>query len=528
MDGDRHALLTAAEMQAVDARAIEGGADGFALMRRAGEAVARHVRRRASPDARVAIVAGPGNNGGDGAVAARALEDAGFGQVTLLRAGGEPRPGSDAERAFADWTGTTCRAESADDALDVIDAADVVVDALFGAGLSRDLDGPFAELVRVMDARAGRGALLVAVDLPSGLDGDAHVVRGVAVRATLTVTFVRPKIAHCLHPGRGLCGETVVEDIGMPAAALRAVLDAAEARCDINDPALWRDALPRPDATAHKFRRGHVLVRGGPPHQTGAARLSADAALRTGAGLVTIASARAALPIVAAHVTAVMLRPADDTDDWRALLDDDRLRAVVVGPGNGVDAGTADAVDAALASGHACVLDADALTCHEAVGGREASGLLDALRAADAPLVLTPHEGEFERLFGHTDIGTLPSRLHRARAAAALAGAVVVLKGADTVVAAPGGRATVNVNAPPWLATAGAGDVLAGTIGALLAQGMDAFDAASAAVWLHGEAARALGWPLTAEQLAPAIARALGRLVDLASPAPPRLAYDAP
>lgn len=537
-----HALLGAREMQAVDARAIADGADGFALMRRAGEAVARHVRRLVPRGSRIAIVAGSGNNGGDGAVVAGRLREAGFERTTLIRAGGAVRTGSDAARAFDEWRGETLvvapdapdaadaadaseAAALTDDVRQAIDGADVVVDALLGAGLSRDVDGVFADLVHAMNAAGERGASLVAVDLPSGTDGDAHVVRGAAVRATLTVTFVRLKIVHCLYPGRALCGQVVVEDIGMPASALAAVLDASAERCHANHPSLWRDALPRPEATAHKFRRGHVLVRGGPVHQTGAARLTATTALGAGAGLVTLASARDAVVVNAAHLSAVMLRPCDTTDEWRALADDERIRALVVGPGNGVDAATAGAARVALASGRAVVLDADALTCHGALEKAGAAAFVDAMHAARATLVLTPHEGEFERLFGDICPDSETSRLHRARAAAASARAVVVLKGADTVVAAPDGRATINVDAPPWLATAGAGDVLAGGIAALLAQGMAPFEAASAAVWLHAEAARELGWPLTAERLAPAVGQALGRLVDPAPPPLPRLAF---
>jgi len=544
--GGVHALLSASEMQRVDARAVADGADGFALMRRAGEAVARHVSRLADVGDRVVIVAGPGNNGGDGAVAAHALEQAGFERVALVRAGGEAREGSDAARAFGAWQGRALlvppeATSLPNDVRAALGGARVLVDALLGAGLAREVGGRFADLVRAMDAAGSRdGVHLVAVDLPSGLDGDAHVIRGVAARASSTVTFVRLKVAHCLYPGRALCGEILLEDIGMPERALAAVLEAAPAPCHANDPALWRHALPRPETTTHKFRRGHVLVRGGPLHQTGAARLSAGAALHAGAGLVTLATSREALAVNAAHLTAVMLRPCDTDEDWRALLLDERIGAIVVGPGNGVDAATAGAVESALAvaprgaearavangaearpavTDRACVLDADALTCH----GEERVRFVERLRAYGGPLVLTPHEGEFARLFG-ADIPDGPSRLHRARAAAALAGAVVVLKGADTVVAAPDGRATINLNAPPWLATAGAGDVLAGVVGALVAQGMSAFAAASAAVWLHAEAARELGWPLTAEQLVPAVGRVLGRLASPAPPPLPRLA----
>ena len=510
-------LLSAADMQAVDARAVAGGADGFALMRRAGEAVARQVRRRVSRGTPIVVVAGSGNNGGDGAVCAATLVAHGH-DVTLLRAGGEPREGSDAERAFAAWEGPLLavlpgeRASLAA-ALDAIAGAGYLVDALFGAGLSREVEGLFAELVRALDRSA---APLLAVDLPSGLDGNEHRVRGVAARATLTVSFVRLKPVHVLQPGRTLCGEVVIEDIGMPATALA----DAPGNCLLNAPDVWRETLPRPAADDHKFRRGHVLVRGGPARQSGAARLSASAALQSGAGLVTLAVAPEALTINAARLTAVMLRVVESVADWRATFDDSRLSTLLLGPGNGRDAHTRRATLDALASGRACVLDADALSCH----GDAPGDFLSALRAARGAVVLTPHDGELERLVGHTDIPSLPSRLHRARATAALAGCVIVSKGSDSVVAAPDGRATIAVNAPPWLATAGAGDVLAGVVAALLAQGMPAFEAASAAVWVHGEAARTLGWPLTAEQLVVAVGEALNRVAAFAPPALPMLA----
>lgn len=504
-------LLTASEMQAVDARAIAAGADGFRLMCRAGEAVARHVRRRVSRAASVVIVAGSGNNGGDGAIAAASLA-ASEHAVLLVRVGGAARPGSDAERAFQQWHGhTLCVGDEVPlpNAVQVALArADLIVDALFGAGLSRPIGGEQAAMVQAINEAC---AEIIAIDLPSGLNGDTHAVDGPVVEAALTIAFERAKPAHCLYPGRALCGDVVIEPIGMPKEALA----QAPTTCRMLTPAAFRDQLPLPTPTTHKFVRGHVLVRGGPLAQTGAARLSATAALASGAGLVTLASPRDAMAVNAAQLTAVMLREADSPDRWRELLADERLRAVVVGPGNGLDAATADAVDAAIESGHACVIDADGLSCH-----RQAAALfIERLQACPTVAVLTPHDGEFARLFGHTDITEQPSRLHKARAASVLSGSIIVSKGADTVVAAPDGRAVVGVNAPPWLATAGAGDVLAGLIASLLAQGMPPFDAASAAVWLHGEAARQLSWPMTAESLPSTIAKVLARQVNLAAPA---------
>jgi len=504
-------LLTAAEMQAVDARAAALGADTFMLMLRAGEAVARHVRRRVSRQASIVIIAGPGNNGGDGAIAAASLQASAH-SVVLVRLGRDARADSDAARAFAAWSGDTRTVDPGAAGLSVeietlLEQADLIVDALFGAGLSRPVEGSAAALVKQANESA---AQVLAVDLPSGLNGDRHQGEGMVMEAALTVAFERAKPAHYLYPGRAHCGRTFIEPIGMPAAAFR----SAPEDCHRLDTGLWRDALPALSPTTHKFQRGHVLVRGGALSQTGAARLSATSALSSGAGLVTLASSREAAPVNAAHLTAVMLKVFDSIDDWQHMLADVRLSAVVIGPGNGVDDVTRAALGAALMSDHTCIIDADALSCHQ----DDPERFIDSLRSARRLPVLTPHDGEFERLFGHTDIPALPSRLHRARAAARLTRSLVVSKGADTVVAAPDGRAAIGVNAPPWLATAGAGDVLAGLIAGLLAQGMPAFEAASAAVWLHGEAARELGWPLTSESLPGAIMRVLTRVASVAAP----------
>ena len=497
----RHALLDARQMTAADAAAIRSGTDGFELMRRAGEALADAAARElaAAGGGPVTVCAGPGNNGGDGAVVA-ALMAAGGADVALVRVGGA-RAGSDAARAFGAWTGPTLETSGG---AERVGSSALAVDALLGAGLSRAPDGDFAALIGAMN---GSGARTLAADLPSGLDGNAHVAPGPVVRADATVTFVRYKPAHLLEPGRSLCGRLELADIGMPDAAL----DGLGVDAWANVPALWRASIRPPAVGGHKFGRGHVLVRAGGPSTGGAARLAASAALGCGAGLVTLACPGSATLVNAAHLDAVMLARADDVDAWRALLGDARVGTLLLGPGNGSDAATADAVIASLGAGRDCVLDADALTAHAA----EPTALFDAIRAASGSAVLTPHEGEFARLFGTAEAAGAvggPSKLHRARAAARLSGATVVLKGPDTVVAAPDGRASVGVNAPPWLATAGSGDVLAGTVAALLAQGTPAFEAASAAVWLHGDAGARLGWPTTAEALAPAVGDALRRL----------------
>ena len=467
------ALLSVAEMYAADAAAIEAGTPGLALMENAGRAVAHAITRRWAPRP-VSVLCGPGNNGGDGFVVARLLEAAGW-PVRLGLLGSRDRLTGDAAAMAARWAHPV---EPLDPAL--LEGAPLVVDALFGAGLSRALDGPARALA---EASVERGLACVAVDMPSGIHGDTGAPLGRCFDATLTVTFGRRKCGHLLLPGRQRAGDLVVADIGIPLA----VIDALDIRVHENDPLLWRARLPRPRPGDHKYSRGHALVVGGDGAHSGAARLAARAALRAGAGLVTVHAPDAALPVYAAQLTAVMVGSRAALDE---ALADERKNALLIGPGCGVTAATREQTLRALGAGKRCVLDADALTAFEDDPA--------ALFAALGPeAVLTPHEGEYRRLFSRQG-----DKLARARAAAAACGAVVVLKGADSVIAAPDGRAAINANAPPTLATAGAGDVLAGLILGLAAQDMPAFEAAAAAVWLHGAAAAAFGPGLIAEDLA--------------------------
>jgi hydroxyethylthiazole kinase-like uncharacterized protein yjeF len=486
------ALLTSAEMGKADAAAIASGVAGAVLMENAGRAVAEEVARR-FPDAEtVAVLCGPGNNGGDGFVAARHLTERGY-QVRLGFDGDPSRLPKDAAAMAERFAGTRAPLSP-----DLFAGAGVVVDALFGAGLARRIEGKLAALIESVNAS---GIPVVAVDVPSGIDGTTGEVRGVAVDAIATVTFFRRKPGHFLLPGRIHCGEIVLADIGIPASVLAEIAPNTFA----NAPGLWLAQFPWPKAEGHKYARGHAVVVSGPVYSTGAARLAARGALRAGAGLVTVASPRDALQVNAAQLTAVMVREADDARGLKSLLADERKSAVLIGPGVGLGARTRDLVLAALASDAAIVLDADAITSF----GDEPAALFAKILSRKAPVVLTPHDGEFARLFG--DLAMKP-KLERARAAAARSGAIIVLKGADTVVAAPGGTASINATTSPWLATAGTGDVLGGIVLGLLAQRMPAFLAASAAVWLHGAAAKAYGPGLIAEDLSemlPVVLRAL-------------------
>lgn len=490
-----HELLTAEQMGRADALAIGGGIPGIDLMEAAGKAVADAAAALAA-DGPVLVVAGPGNNGGDGYVAARLLRAQGR-DVRLALLGDPSRIRGDAALARDRWTGPEIEADPG-----ALPEATLIIDALFGAGLDREIAGQPADLVAAMNQSAAR---VLAVDVPSGLDGTTGQVRGIAVTAEATVTFFRKKPGHLLEPGRSLCGTLTLAQIGIPAH----VLTEIRPRAAENQPALWVNALRLPGRMGHKYDRGHALVVSGPMIRTGAARLAAGAALRAGAGLVTLASPGDALAVNAAHLTAVMLRRADTPAALAEILTDARFSAIALGPGLGTDVRAQEMVLAALGAPPAAVLDADALTVFAA----EPSRLFRAIWSHGTGVILTPHAGEFARLFPDLASNDRP-KSERAREAAKRSGAVVVLKGPDTVIAAPDSRLAINANAPPWLATAGSGDVLTGLVAGLAAQGMPPFEAASAAVWLHGAAGTEAGPGLIAEDLAPALRPVLRDLVS--------------
>ena len=479
------AVLRVTQIALADRLTIEAGTSGVDLMHNAGAAAVREIVKRWSVRP-VCVLCGPGNNGGDGFVVACALAAAGW-PVRVALLGAIDRLTGDAKFHAARWSDPV-------EALSptVIGDAQLVVDAIFGSGLSRALD---ENVIQTLTAVAQRHIPLIAVDVPSGVMGDSGESLG-AVAADCTVTFARKKPGHVLLPGRDLCGEIVVADIGTPSSVLAGfAADTWE-----NDPALWHQALPRLEPAGNKYRRGHALLCGGYP-MTGAARLAARAAARSGAGLTSIAVPEAALPIYAAALTSIMVHPIARADDFAHLLEDSRYTALLIGPGAGVSEKTRACALAMLATRRAVLLDADAIS----VFADRPASLADAIQG---PCVLTPHEGEFARVFDYSG-----DKLTRARAASRTSGAVVVLKGRDTVIAASDGRAIVNTNAPPTLATAGSGDVLGGIILGLLAQGMEAFLAAAAGVWLHGAAAADFGPGLLAEDIAdrlPGVLRQLG------------------
>jgi hydroxyethylthiazole kinase-like uncharacterized protein yjeF len=465
-------------MRAAEAAWFAAGHDSFALMQTAAAHVASCAAAMLGAPARILVLAGPGNNGGDGLVAAHLLAAQGHSVAVAALADPAAWQG-DAACARALWGGPVL-ADSAP-----WPQADLVLDALFGIGLARPLEGRAEALVQRANAL---GCPILSIDIPSGIDSDTGEVRGAAIRATRTITFHTAKPGHLLLPGRLHTGQLEVADIGLP---------PPEAALWENGLGLFR--LPEPASDTHKYARGGVAVWSGPELATGAARLAARAALRVGAGAVTLCGSAAALRVHAAHETAIMLREADAQGFARFLVEP-RVRAACVGPGAGE--GARRAAGAALEAGVALVLDADALS---AFAG-DSAHLARLVRRQARPVVLTPHEGEFARLFP----GISGSKLARAGEAAAATGAVVVLKGADGVIASPDGRAAINANAPAWLATAGSGDVLAGLATGLLAQGMGGFAAAAAACWLHGALGQALGAGLVAEDLSgPAVRKVL-------------------
>lgn len=482
-------LLSPDEMARADAAAISGGVSGATLMEAAGRAVAEAVSRRYRQRP-VVVLCGPGNNGGDGFVAARYLQSAGW-LVRLGLLGAREALKGDAAWAARSWQGAVEPLSA-----DLLDGHPLVIDALFGAGLSRAIDGVAA---RAIDRINDEALAVIAVDVPSGLHGGSGEVMGCAPFAECTVTFFRAKPGHYSLEGLRRCGVLSVADIGIPPVVLKEI----GPRLWLNHPSLWRQHLRRDGLLDHKYARGHLTILAGET-ATGAARLAALAGRRAGAGLVTIATPPESMPIYQAAEPGNLVAAIADGAAFARLLEDERRNSVLVGPGSGVNERTRSSALAALATRRAVVLDADAIT----VFAEAPKSLFDAVAG---PALLTPHEGEFRRLF--PDLMKPPGKVERTREAARLSGATVLLKGPDTVIAAPDGRAIINVHASPALATAGSGDVLSGIASGLMAQGLAPLAAAAAAAWLHGESALRFGRPgLIAEDLVTHLPDALQKI----------------
>lgn len=484
-------LLTAEQMQTADKAAIDAGTPSYDLMTMAGNSAAFVIRERFSPMP-VLVLAGGGNNGGDGYIIAQSLLDDGW-EVICSPIGAESPKKPDLIHARGDFKG-----EVREFSTDLLESNPLIVDAIFGTGLSKP---PGDEVKKIIAAVRERNLPVVAVDIPSGVNADSGEVMGDAFDAAITVTFMRKKLGHVLIPGKNHCGEVLVANIGIP----EAVMESVAPRVWENDPVLWLPLFPAVASDAHKYSRGHSVVLGGGITQTGAAKLASRAALRSGAGLVSVACDEKSLPVYAASLSAIMTKQTDTVDAFSKLLEDERVTSVIIGPGAGITEYTRQSVLTALRLGKKCVIDADAISAFEDTP----ETLFNHLKAE---CLLTPHEGEFERLFkGVVDL----NKVELTKIAAKKANATILLKGADTVIASPDGRAVVNSNAPSDLATAGSGDVLAGICGGLIAQGMPTFEAACAAAWMHGFTAASIGAGLIAEDLTETLPSAITMLRNL-------------
>ena len=486
-------LLTAEEMSRAEQLAVEAGTSSLTLMENAGRGVAEEVVRRYPRGSRVTVLCGPGSNGGDGFVSARYLRERGY-QVRLALLGKQDELPRDPKEMARRWD------EAIEPmSLQSLEGSQIIVDAIYGAGLRDNVSGIPAQIIEEVTART---LPVVSVDVPTGIDATQGTVHGLAFKSAATITFFRRKTGHVLLPGRLYCGDVRAVDIGIPAT----VLGDIAPRTFTNDPDFWLRYFPKLKVDGHKYDRGHAIAVSGPMESTGAVRLAARTALRVGSGLVTVATSKSAFYINAAQLTAVMVSPFEGPSGLADILSDPRITAVLIGPGAGAGIEVKDLVSSVLASEATAVLDAEALTAFSELPAE----LFEQIKARPAPVVITPHEGEFKRLFPELDNEN--SKLERARRAAEISGAVVILKGPDTVVAAPDSLASVSENAPPWLATAGSGDVLAGLVTGLLSQGMAAFDAAASAVWIHCELAHAFGPGMIADDMPDLVPGVLQRL----------------
>ena len=477
-------LLTVEQMYHADQAAVDKDVPGIDLMEAAGTVVERVIRKHYRP-CRVAVLCGPGNNGGDGFVVARLLQKKGW-SINLAFLGSSKSLRGDAAINADRWKG---RIKPFDKS--VLDNADLIVDAVFGAGLARPVDG---EVAAVFEKIIKNNIPVVSIDVPSGVDGNTGEILGIAPKAQHTVTFFRAKPGHFLLPGKRHVGRLTIGEIGIP----ESVLDEIKPKCWINDPARWKTVLPERNENSHKYTNGHAVIVGGT--MTGAARLAALGARRAGAGLVSIACSPSLAQTFSTSEPGNIVAPISSSVDLAILMEDKRKNALLIGPGAGVGEKTRSLVQTALRGKQAVVLDADALSAFE----DDPETLFSSI---EGRCLLTPHEGEFSRLFDFDGC-----KLSRAREAAKLSGATVLLKGHDTVVAAPDGRAVINSNAPLTLSTGGSGDVLAGIAAGLMAQGMAVFEAACAAVWIHSDAAKKCSVQLIAEDLPEKIPEVLNDL----------------
>lgn len=478
-------IFTAANVKEADEMSEKLGTPAIVLMNNAGRKVAelteKIIKQKKCGDA-IYVICGAGNNGGDGLVAAKYLKNKGY-DIRVGLVGDFRKITPLTQNALESAVSAGIEAETFDK--EYLLQSDVVIDAIFGVGLKRDIEGEIADVIKEIN---NSKSLKIAVDIPSGVCADTGSIKSVAVNADATVTFQNPKLGNLLLPGKENCGELFIEDIGIP----EEVVDLIESIYLLNTPELWQHLLPKPKLSDHKYTKGHVVVIGGDIESTGAAKLASEAALRTGSGLVTIACDAESLPIYATSLKSVMAKKVKDPELLEKFISERKVNTVIIGPGSGNDLYSALRVTTCLDAGLRCIIDADVFTNFK----NKPQDLVKALKK-NKNCVLTPHEGEFKRVFKLEG-----NKVERASQAAKSCDNVVVLKGNDTVIAAPDGRIVINNNAPTYLATAGSGDVLSGIIGGLLAQGMPLFEAACAGVYLHSETANKLGKGMIAEDIA--------------------------
>ncbi len=520
-------ILSPKEMQKIDKDAIKSGISGYNLMENAGRSVAKEIVSKFRKT-KVLVLCGPGNNGGDGFVVARILSEIGW-EVSVASVNISKLKG-DAEKARLSYKHNISSIISKDidvilnkrriqkdknksvnsSCRDTIKTNDLligkqipqhskiapnllVIDAIFGTGLNKIIKGDLAEVIEKINKS---NALVVAVDIPSGINGENGEVMGVAIKADITLTFTRKKLGLVLMPGKMNAGEVITTDIGIP----EEIINKQKFSIYENSPNLWISSFPFPEPQDNKYTRGHVVVASGGVDCTGAACLASISALRCGAGLVTVLSPKEALSIYASKLNSVMAKPFRNIKEFVQFISDKHKNVIVLGPGNGANEETAEKVKKALSLKKTCVIDADAIS---AFAGRGRS----LFKMIKSPVVLTPHEGEFARIF---DIKG--DKIKRAKDAAKKSNADIVLKCTDTIIEAHDNRIVINTCATPNLATAGTGDVLSGIIAGLLAQRMDPFEAACAGVYLHSQAAKEFGIGLIAEdmpQILPAVLNGL-------------------
>ena len=465
-------ILSASQMVKADSLTIENGISGETLMENAGVSVADFIKTKFSKR-KTLILCGPGNNGGDGFVVARHLKESGW-DVDLASMIDVRSYKKDALLMAKKWNGNTISFDNIQ-----LKNYDLFIDAIFGTGLSKEISGLTASIINKTNKK---NTDVVAIDIPSGVNSDNGEILGIAFKAKYTITFARKKIGHVIYPGKEKCGDIYIKDIDIAERHIKSNIME-------NLPDLWLKGLPFPTEEQHKYDRGHSVISGGDIDSAGAAVLSAKAALVTGAGLVTVLCPNGATPLYASKLTAVMNKPIHSTDEFSSFIKGKKVTSVLLGPGNGVSERTKKFALEALKMKKRCVLDADAISVFKDLPK-------ELFNTIKSDVILTPHEGEFKRLFSFEG-----NKVEKTQKAAKISKCTIVLKGSDTVIASPDGRTAINTNAPPTLATAGSGDVLAGIISALLANGMDSFKAACAGVWIHSQAANLFGLGLTAEDI---------------------------